>query len=165
MRIIVVFVVLCLLVLSCTKKKSNSLDHFLSKQKKYKIGLTFLPAKIKLNENTEGEITFDTNLKSLDTIINESDILKRYIFLLFSTDSVKKLNVENIKKVDHQVFVDSNSNGQFKFHTVFKKEGHVTFNVVIEDVLFLKSKDTSLAMEVLKLKYNRRFGVEISPNN
>ncbi len=134
------YILFLLLVISCNNKKvkenlSQKVSKNFSEKENEESLITYFDFKdtLYLDENASGVIKYNLNLDSL----SESDIEKRYTFLYISTDK-EALNLEAIKNLKHDIFIDTVGNGTFYFEAEFTKVGNNLLNGVIEDLVFLK---------------------------
>ena len=115
------------------------------KQSDYKIINIVFPDTVSMNKNINGELKYDLKL---DTI-KSSELVKRYIFLYTSAEKISG-GVDDIKKVEHNIFIDTLGEGIFSFKANFKRLGANHLTLILQDVIFVKSDNPDEAMLEIK---------------
>jgi hypothetical protein len=94
------------------------------------------PDSVYVNESYHGYLKYNL---SLDTI-NSNDIDERFTFF-YLTNEKEVFSLEEIKKLNYNIFVDTTDRGNFHFKILFDKNASNIISGVIEDKIFLKQTD------------------------
>ncbi|NQX85439.1 MAG: hypothetical protein HRT67_05980 [Flavobacteriaceae bacterium] len=94
------------------------------------------PDSVYINENFYGHIKYDSSLDSL----NLDDIDTRFT-LFYLTNEKEVSSLDEIKKLKHNVFIDTTGSGHFSFKIIFDKYGENILSGVVEDKIFFKQTD------------------------
>ena len=131
---ITLFFILSIFI-SCGQQNNSSVNKdTLVKSKILNISLADTVFK---NQVFFGEIRYDMNLDTLKPL----DIRERYV-LLYITNDEKALSLEDIKKTNHNIFIDTVGNGFFHFNAAFPTAGNQKLKGAIEDIVMLKEDST-----------------------
>lgn len=143
-----------LILLSCKNhEKSDILDKLsLPKQISYigydrdsvlKIIDFIFPDTVNVNKQIGGELKYDLRLDTIEP----SEIIERYIYLYTSTEI--SVNVMDIEKKKHKIFLDTIGDGTFNFNIKFDNLGNTSFTLILQDNILMKSRNSQEKMDVL----------------
>ena len=150
MKKLSLFLIFFIFFSSCNNQKEKTrLNKDLEKDLSFKIQFSKLSKSVFINQEIEGTLFFDRSLDS-SLISRLSD---RYTFLYVTTDTLAKLNAENIQQKNHNAYIDKSGSGTYSFKFKFSKPGAQSIYFVIEDILLLKPKDSSYSLGVKKFEY------------
>ncbi len=107
------------------------------------------PDTVLKNQNTSGEIKYDLELDTLNSL----RVNKRYTFLYVTTEK-GVFSLEDIKKGNHDSFVDTVGDGTFYFNTKFTNLGQNILSGVIQDVIFTNEFTEGGKVKVIKKNTN-----------
>ncbi len=144
-----------------TKTKSDTTDLF-NVSKPDILSFHFKDTVIH-DKDVRGTIQYNLNLKN----ITISEISERFVFLHVITDNKDSLRLKDInsESIKYHSFVDTIGNGTINFKTKFNKLGSNAINLIIEDKIILKNKDSLGNTIILAKELNLYKNIYVEDNN
>ena len=129
------FLFLILILFSCRETRKQVTTIVKQKDKNNsEIVFFHFQDTLEINENAEGSLKYDLRFKD----INDTLIDTRYTLLYLTAQQDIVVDLESIKKVEHEIFLDETGEGIFHFKAKFNNLGQNMLKGVIEDVTILK---------------------------
>ena len=129
------FLFLILILFSCRETRKESTTMIKQKDKNTSEIVFFnFQDTLGLNERADGSLKYDLRFKD----INDTLIDTRYTLLYLTAQQDIVVDLESIKKVEHEIFLDETGEGIFHFKAKFNNLGQNMLKGVIEDVTILK---------------------------
>ena len=131
MKYLITIVSLSVLFLSCNKKVQSDTEQ----KKEFKTIVEFrdMPDSLILNKTYYSRLYYKSVLDSIKLRKNDN----RYIFLYVTTEEGTFKEVEEIKQVEHRIFLLNDSINTFEFEFEIKNTRFNTIKAIIEDMVIL----------------------------
>ncbi|MET2986211.1 hypothetical protein [Aureibaculum conchae] len=139
------FLLSAIVLITCAKNKAQDREVKINKNNSKIIDYR-IPDTVFSNENIIGEVIYDYDLDGL----KKSEIDKRYSFFHITTETDIS-DLDSIKASNHKIFLDTTGSGLFNFKINPNKHGDIVFNGVIEDIVFLKKRNSEGKIKILKV--------------
>ncbi len=132
------FIIICLIIISCSnrggEKKVKDIAKELASENIFNI--QNFPDTVLLDKVYMGKMNYTSELDTINLLEGE----ERFIFFYITTQDGDFHDIEEIEKVEHEVFkVGENKVINFQFK--FKKKGINYFTGIIQDMILLNDTD------------------------